>query len=251
MGRFIRQTSTTLNVVIATAMVGGLVAGCGVGETNMPAKSEGEVIHTEGGTKSAAPVVTKDGRMLKPEGYEGIWFETEPTDPWERLVWLSQEFVGDPVFLGQLGPNDAADAFTGQPDICSDELVARMESMGLENRKGVNAPRLYSCDFELKLKENDFFNAFFSIEMIRISGRPNFDSIDYNFGPKTSNIVRRVPGAKVDLHCVAVEEIEASDSIILISSLLPGESKGFKEACRRSYNLYWTFKNLGILEGAK
>lgn len=249
MGRFIRPARTAFRAVITVAMSGGLIAGCGASDSHKSVEPVGEVAAAEGGTKVAAPVVTEDGRMLKPEGYEGIWFETEPTDPWERLVWLSQKHIGDPVLLGQLGPGDAAEAFVGQPDICSEDLVARMEAMGLENVKGINGPGMYTCDFEFKLNPDDIFSALFSIEMLEITGESNLEVTEYSFGPGTSAVVRRVPGAEIDLNCVSVGSMGDDDSLALISSVLPLGSEGFEEACQRSYYLYWIFKNLGTLEG--
>ena len=43
--------------------------------------------------------------MLQPAGHVGIWFETEPSDPLDRLVWKSQQFVGQPLELEPLGEN--------------------------------------------------------------------------------------------------------------------------------------------------
>ncbi|MGP5659460.1 hypothetical protein [Corynebacterium falsenii] len=79
------------------------------------------------------PVVTDDGRMLQPQGHEGIWFETEPDDPWGKYVWRSQKFVGDPLELPVLGESEMSGTkFEGLSDYCNSEVKQRLESIGFE-----------------------------------------------------------------------------------------------------------------------
>lgn len=75
------------------------------------------------------PVVTDDGRMLRPEGHEGIWYETEPDGLWAKYVWRSQQFVGNPVELPPLG--DSFDSsLRGIPDYCDDSVKDRLAAIG-------------------------------------------------------------------------------------------------------------------------
>lgn len=88
-----------------------------------------------------------DGRMLKPEGHKGMWFETEPTDPWEHYVWASQKFVGDPIELPKLegkGPNDP---LAGLPDVCNEKVIERMEEVGFEHRTPFVIKGFNRCGF--------------------------------------------------------------------------------------------------------
>lgn len=75
-----------------------------------------------------------DGRMLKPEGHKGMWFETEPTDPWEHYVWASQKFVGDPIELPKLEGKGPDDPLAGLPDVCNEKVIERMKEVGFEHR---------------------------------------------------------------------------------------------------------------------
>lgn len=152
MGSFIQRWGSTWGknvlVAVSVAVLGGGAAGCGVVATDVSAHSQGDSSEPEGENNNSTPVVTEDGRMLKPDGYVGLWFETEPTDPWEHYVWLSQKYVGDPVHLGELGPGEAHDNFVGEPDICSDEVIARMKEIGFEGGPGPRAENIFACDFE-------------------------------------------------------------------------------------------------------
>ena len=88
-----------------------------------------------------------DGRMLKPEGHKGMWFETEPTDPWEHYVWASQKFVGDPIELPKLEGKAPDDPLAGLPDVCNEKVIERMEEVGFERRKGMSFSGFSRCGF--------------------------------------------------------------------------------------------------------
>lgn len=98
------------------------------GETTDPsvrAQANGNVVIEE-------PVITDDGRMLQPAGHVGLWFETEPEDPLDHLVWVSQRYVGKPVPVKQLGEDAWSPAGAHLPDVCAPAIVQRMVDMGLE-----------------------------------------------------------------------------------------------------------------------
>ncbi|AHW63941.1 Putative secreted protein [Corynebacterium glyciniphilum AJ 3170] len=78
----------------------------------------------------AEPVVTEDGRMIQPAGHTGIWFETEPDDPLEKLVYESQRFVGQPVALEPIGERALLPQWEDMPDPCHPEVIRRMEELG-------------------------------------------------------------------------------------------------------------------------
>lgn len=77
------------------------------------------------------PVTTEDGRMLQPAGHVGIWFETEPRDPLDRLVWKSQQFVGQPLELEPLGDAARTPDSVDLPNVCAPEVFERLETLGL------------------------------------------------------------------------------------------------------------------------
>lgn len=78
------------------------------------------------------PVVTEDGRMIQPTGHTGLWFETEPPDPLEKLVYESQRFVGHPVALEPIGERALLPQWEDMPDPCHPEVIRRMEELGFE-----------------------------------------------------------------------------------------------------------------------
>jgi hypothetical protein len=80
----------------------------------------------------AEPVVAEDGRMLQPEGHTGLWFETEPADPLEKLVYESQRFVGQPVALEPIGDRALLPQWEDMPDPCHPEVLRRMGELGVE-----------------------------------------------------------------------------------------------------------------------
>lgn len=94
------------------------------------AEESGAAGTVEGGP--AEPVVTEDGRMLQPEGHTGLWFESEPSDPLEKLVYRSQRFVGQPVTLEPLGDRALLPQWEDMPDPCHPEVLRRMEELGVE-----------------------------------------------------------------------------------------------------------------------
>lgn len=75
--------------------------------------------------------VTEDGRMLQPNGHQGIWFETAPGDPLGKLVYESQRFVGDPVELELLGDRALMPEWADMPDLCTGEVLDRLKELGL------------------------------------------------------------------------------------------------------------------------
>lgn len=109
--------------------VAGGAAGGSAGEDaeEVPGGSDGE-----GAGEIAEPVMAGDGRMIQPEGHTGLWFETEPADPLERLVYESQRFIGQPVTLEPIGDRALLPEWEDMPDPCHPEVLRRMGELGLE-----------------------------------------------------------------------------------------------------------------------
>lgn len=110
--------------------VAGGAAGGSAGEDaeEVPGGSDGE-----GAGEIAEPVMAGDGRMIQPEGHTGLWFETEPADPLERLVYESQRFIGQPVTLEPIGDRALLPEWEDMPDPCHPEVLRRMGELGLED----------------------------------------------------------------------------------------------------------------------
>lgn len=109
------------------------------GETTDPsvrAQANGNVVIEE-------PVITDDGRMLQPAGHVGLWFETEPEDPLDHLVWVSQRYVGKPVPVKRLGEDALSPEGEHLPDVCASEIIQRMLDMGFYDGAGRDAGTNY------------------------------------------------------------------------------------------------------------
>ncbi|WP_312976062.1 hypothetical protein [Corynebacterium sp.] len=116
-----------------------MVTACSsVGDRAGAGESSGEEWPTAAATAPPAgegvdePVVTEDGRMIQPTGHTGLWFETEPADPLEKLVYESQRFVGHPVALEPIGERALLPQWEDMPDPCHPEVIRRMEELGFE-----------------------------------------------------------------------------------------------------------------------
>lgn len=72
------------------------------------------------------------GNQPRPADFEGIWFEEEPEDRREHVVWKSQEFVGRPIDLPRISAEKGRGPFVGLPDICSPVVKKRMAKLGYE-----------------------------------------------------------------------------------------------------------------------
>ena len=105
-----------------------------------------------------------DGRMLKPEGHKGVWFETEPENPWEHYVWESQKYVGDPLELPKLKGQRPNDPLEGLPDVCDEKVVERMKEVGFELQDPVSKGLVRACYFvEQKGIQGPFSEEIFNV----------------------------------------------------------------------------------------
>lgn len=125
---------------------GGTTGAAGGGEVASPAagSSSAAEVGTSGGPGAVGrPEVSDDGRMLQPAGHSGLWFETEPEDPLDHLVWESQRYVGSPVPVRQLGADAGSPEGAHLPDVCAPEVVQRMVDLGFR----VGSERDVGADF--------------------------------------------------------------------------------------------------------
>lgn len=115
--------------VIGVLLATGACSSGGGGGGDEVAATSSVMVSPDGGV--GVPVTTDDGRMLQPEGHVGIWFETEPSDPLDRLVWKSQQFVGQPLDLEPLGDAARTPESVDLPNVCAPEVFERLESIGM------------------------------------------------------------------------------------------------------------------------
>ena len=117
-------------------------------EESQSIESGGEQGQRESSVSGHAKEVNSELPVPRPAGHQGIWFETEPSDKWERYVWKSQKYVGDPIVLPPLREREVPDNYVGKPDICSDEVRERMKDIGFEGERRLKDGKLYKCTFE-------------------------------------------------------------------------------------------------------
>lgn len=151
---------------------GFAVAACGSGEVEQPlngafAEADGLSTGESSVDNPGSGEGQGDGRVLKPEGHKGMWFETEPEDPWEHYVWKSQRFVGDPIDLPKLKAKRPNDPLAGLPDVCDEKVIERMREVGFERRKGLQLEGFARCSFS-------------DIEFIKYSAGPTFISLTFD-----------------------------------------------------------------------
>ena len=121
--------------LVAAPLVGVLLAagGCSSeGGDDSDVEDVAAASSVDPDTPVEVPVTTEDGRMLQPAGHVGIWFETEPSDPLDRLVWKSQQFVGQPLELEPLGDAARTPESVDLPNVCVPEVFDRLETLGME-----------------------------------------------------------------------------------------------------------------------
>lgn len=118
----------------------GSGAGAGEGADSSKEKSFGE----SGANNKGTPA----GEGARPAGHEGLWFDSEPEDPWDKYVWKSQKYIGKGGEIPKLGPGTADKAFWGLPDLCSKKMQQRMKDVGFEFAEGAfKDPGMHGCWF--------------------------------------------------------------------------------------------------------
>lgn len=91
-------------------------------------ESSDEASSGQGTGNEGAPA----GEGARPAGHEGLWFDSEPKDPWDKYVWKSQKFIGKGGDIPKLGPGTADKTFWGLPDLCSKQMQKKMKAVGFE-----------------------------------------------------------------------------------------------------------------------
>ena len=102
------------------------------------------------------------GEGARPAGHEGLWFDSEPADPWDRYVWKSQKYIGKGGDIPKLGPGTADKAFWGLPDLCSRQMQLRMKDVGFVFAEvGANDSGLRDCYYREHGKSDSLLNGGF------------------------------------------------------------------------------------------
>ena len=115
-------------------------------------ESSDEASSGQGTGNEGAPA----GEGARPAGHEGLWFDSEPKDPWDKYVWKSQRFIGKGGDIPKLGPGTADKTFWGLPDLCSKQMQKKMKAVGFEFSKGIDLPDESGCWFQFNGSVSEF-----------------------------------------------------------------------------------------------
>lgn len=187
------------------------------------------------------PVVTEDGRMIQPAGHRGLWFETEPSDPLERLVYESQRFVGQPVALEPIGERALLPQWEDMPDPCHPEVIRRMEELGIEVvDAGAISAGIVACGLisvAENISEGFGFELVFAEDLSSYSGKGGGD---IGQGPEIELVT---PSSEnMNVGCVAIlEDTNRGNSIVASSSLVAG----YQDCEMSAYSLQMGINTLG------
>ncbi|WP_141741111.1 hypothetical protein [Corynebacterium sp. HMSC08A12] len=186
-----------------------------------------------------------DGRMLKPEGHKGMWFETEPTDPWEHYVWASQKFVGDPIELPKLEGKGNKQGFHGLPDICDSRVSVRLKEIGFEQEMSIDSPLNYTCNFfELEPVNGSFSEALFQVSLD--SDRQSNDyRKDVHYDPQREDVVPVGDGGGNSSECAISKNVDGSR--LAIESLSGASGSSIQETCLYSEYFFQIYDNIASI----
>ncbi|WP_296214453.1 hypothetical protein [uncultured Corynebacterium sp.] len=210
----------------------------------------GAFADTEELSTSKAPVdnpdsgeAQEDGRVLKPEGHEGMWFETEPTDPWEHYVWESQKFVGDPIELPKLEGNSPNDPLAGLPDVCDEKVIERMKEVGFEHQSIDDDGLYYGCHFvEINPVAGGFKAELFSLVLDPGRSIDDFKKeVNFQSSRDDVNLIGITKNAH-DNECAVAQEVK-NTTFYSMNGVLDAE-KPTDEVCMLSDAFFQIFDNI-------
>lgn len=139
----------------------------------------------------------KGGRGEKADGK--IWFDEEPRDPLEKLVYASQRFVDKPLQLRTIEAGEGIHPnFIGKPDICDPQAAERLLSIGLvwSNTTPIHMDStVYYCSYHLYDGKN-----MEGVISLNLANFPLEKHITKDFG---SNLFE-VNGGGDELSCIGV-----------------------------------------------
>ena len=189
--------------------------------------------------------------MLEPEGHQGVWFEMEPEDPWEHLVWESQKYIGEPIELDIIGDEQIAagvgEVFRGEPDVCSGAIKNQLAKIELELHP---SPEEYSdthfCGFFVKTSVSDLIGDLISIVQFDENIIDTFAEVTDSSG--TSGQWRLMGSNQgFTTGCMAVGQFRGGTLPVLINSQQEGGSG--ETRCHRVDLMATMLSNLNILKG--
>ena len=185
------------------------------------------------------------GEGARPAGHEGLWFDSEPEDPWDKYVWKSQKFIGKGGEIPKLGPGTADKKFWGLPDLCSKQMQRRMKEVGFEfSDRGANDSGLRDCywsvgsddvmDLSLKTVITMYSDSPSGYTALKAS---NLDWKLTSFRPVENS--RHLP----DFQCAAQQVAFGEKFItVLVADMETGVT--LREACGRSASVTQVVQNL-------
>ncbi|AEI09321.1 putative secreted protein [Corynebacterium resistens DSM 45100] len=206
-------------------------------------ESSDEASSGQGTGNEGAPA----GEGARPAGHEGLWFDSEPKDPWDKYVWKSQKFIGKGGDIPKLGPGTADKTFWGLPDLCSKQMQKKMKVVGFEFVKmGANDDELRFCLYrELSVVPGrlNLRNGLVSFEKEKpVRGVAKGNGVEWPF--QSFDQVEK-PELLPDVQCSAQRKF--SRDAYLLLSVADGElGLSKKESCELSIRFTQVIKNTGL-----
>ena len=136
--------------------------------------------------------------MLEKNADGGIWFDEEPQDPLEKLVFASQRFLDEPLQLRPIEGEGVDPAFVGKPDICDPQAAERLASIGIKRSDSMPTymdETIYFCSYDIYSGE----------ELVGIMSInfPNF-SIEDRISKDFKNNLFEINGGGAEYTCIGV-----------------------------------------------
>ena len=212
------------NAVVAAVAAGSmLLAGCGdAGSPSSPFSSTPSSAAPEfsdsAGSGSGSSTEEDSGQgggtdvgdVLEKNADGGIWFDEEPQDPLEKLVFASQQFVDQPLQLRPIEGEGVDPAFVGKPDICDPQAAERFEALGISKSTGLSTfddETVYFCSYTVD-QGMDYYASI-------IIGHPNYSVKDLVLKQHSPDLVD-IESGKPEPECTAL--LSDPDGNLLLTS---------------------------------
>lgn len=204
-------------------------------------ESSDEASSGQGTGNEGAPA----GEGARPAGHEGLWFDSEPKDPWDKYVWKSQKFIGKGGDIPKLGPGTADKTFWGLPDLCSKQMQKKMKVVGFEFAdRGSNDSELRDCYWVEPSTRELLFSLRSIITMYSNSphGYSRINKSNISWPRSKFQAVENVNHLP-DFQCAAQRRINGDKYLtILLADMESGVN--LQQACDRSIALAQVIENL-------
>lgn len=185
------------------------------------------------------------GEGARPAGHEGLWFDSEPQDPWDKYVWKSQKFIGKGGEIPKLGPGTADKNFWGLPDLCSTQMQKKMGEVGFEfSDRGANDAGLRDCYYQESIYDPLSIKSSFVL-LSRTTELERFQRIERSIKfklPRSFYAVRSV--IQIPQYQCGMQKIVMERNVLTIVFVDMLQNVDFEDSCRRSGTVAQVISNV-------